>query len=218
MDKIRRIALVGNGATTRASDNFDGEIWTTASVAKILPRVDRVFEVHKEYDAVRLNGYKCPIMTDGVKVDLPASVDLEIDNLVNIFGPIFQFSFDYMMAHVLDCHMRDIEIGVDEHIEITTYGIDLTTDTEYNKFRQSFLYWIGYLRGAGITVNISPGSAILNRKWVYCHNRDEIDERIGGLEKIGLSRREEFEKKEDEARLNLAFSNGFLQAIEELRK
>jgi hypothetical protein len=217
VDKVRRIALVGNGATTRASDGFEGEIWTTASVAKILPRVDRVFEVHKEYDAARLNGYKCPIMTDGFKDDISACEDLYIDALVKDHGPMFQFSFDYMMAYALDCLLRDIENGVEKHIEVTTYGIDLTTDSEYNQFRQSFFYWIGMLRGSGITVNISQGSAIFSRRWVYCHERDEIAEASAKLIKSVTPKIAEFETRADEARLGVAFANGYKQCAEDMR-
>ena len=177
MEKIRRIALVGNGATTRDSDGFDGEIWTTASVAKILPRVDRIFELHvvtdPSYDAARMNGYKCPVMMNGPHPDIHLCEDLRIDFLVEEYGPIFQFSFDYMMAFA---YIQAFEYG--EHIEITTYGIDLTTDMEYNKFRQSFYYWIGFLRGAGIPVNISQGSAILSEDWQYCHKKNHALERV----------------------------------------
>ena len=211
MGKVRRIALVGNGATTRASDGYDGEIWTTASVAKILPRVDRVFEVHKEYDAARLNGYKCPIMTDGVKADLAMSEDLAIDKLVHDCDPIFQFSFDYMLVYAL---MRKYEHG--ENIEINIYGVDLTTDSEYNQFRQSFFYWVGFLRGAGIKVIISQGSAIFNRRWVYCHERDEIAEASIKLSSLASKKVEDYREKEDEARLGVAYSNGYNQCAIDL--
>ena len=215
MDKIRRIALVGNGATTRASDGFDGEIWTTASVAKILPRVDRVFEVHSVYDAARLNGYGCPIMMLDRVVDVERSYPLGVDRLVRIYGPMFQFSFDYMMACALEDHLSAM-IDDGKHIEITTYGIDLTTDTEYNQFRQSFYYWVGMLRGAGITVNISPGSAIFNRRWVYCHERDELAEAANKLLAAADVKAREYSEKEDDARLGAAFSNGYRQCALDL--
>lgn len=194
------IAIVGNGTTTRGSDNFDGQIWTTASVAKILPRVDKVFEVHKVYDAKRLNGYKCPVMTDGEITDLDGSRDLEIDALTEKYGGIFQFSFDYMMAHA-------VEIGVKK---ITLYGIDLTHNTEYGKFRQSFFYWVGFCRGAGIEVVISDGSLIFNRKWVY-PRRDELEDVAKKLALLADEKIAEFEQKTEDARLELAYSNGYKQ-------
>jgi hypothetical protein len=211
VDKVRRIALVGNGATTRQSDNFAGEIWTTAKNAFSLPRVDRIFEVHKEYDAGRLNGYTCPVMTDGVKADIENSEDLGIDWMVQKYGPVFQFSYDYMLALIYD--LPDSER---EHIEITTYGIDLTTDTEYNQFRQSFFYWIGMLRGSGVTVNISQGSAIFNRRWVYCHERDDMHDVSEVLLKRADPKIEEWESKADEARLGIAFANGYKQCATDL--
>jgi len=213
MDKIRRIALVGNGATTRASDGFDGEIWTTASVAKILPRVDRVFEVHKEYDAARLNKSDAVIMVDGYKEDIKYSEDLDIDNLVNKYGPIFQFSFDYMMAYALETNARG-----NEHIEITTYGIDLATNDEYNQFRQSFYYWVGLLRGSGIKVNISTGSAIFSEDWQYCHKSDLRLERV--KERIALIDNKLAEAKEQ---LDMAASradrlNGYRECLDDLSR
>jgi hypothetical protein len=195
-----KIAIVGNGTTTRESDNFDGQIWTTASVAKILPRVDKVFEVHKEYDAKRLNGYKCPVMTDGEKSDIDESRDLDIDGMAERHGAIFQFSFDYMLAHAVD-------IGVKS---ITLYGIDLTHDSEYGKFRQSFFYWVGFCRGRGITVDISEGSLIFNRRWVY-PRRDELADVAKKLAETAEAKIKEFEEKTDDARLQLAYSNGYRQ-------
>jgi len=203
MEKARRIALVGNGATTRQSDNFDGEIWTTASVAKILPRVDRVFEVHSTYDAPRLNGYGVPVMTDGRRADLLKCEPLPIEEMVKEYGAMFQFSFDYMAAFILR--------GKNKPTEVVTYGIDLTSDTEYNQFRQSFYYWIGMLRGSGIPVKISLGSAIFNRRWVYCHERDEIAEVSKKLLSMVENKVEEFEQETDDARMKLAASQGYRQ-------
>jgi hypothetical protein len=205
VDKVRRIAFVGNGATTRDSDGFDGEIWTTASVAKILPRVDRIFEVHKEYDAARLNGYNCPVMMDGKHSDIKRCEDLEIDKLVSTFGPVYQFSFDYMAALALQIFKSGI------YIEVATYGIDLTTDTEYSDFRQSFFYWVGMLRGSGVRVDISQGSAILNRRWVYCHERDELAEVSRKLLRIADKKVSELEDETDDARIKLAASQGYRQ-------
>jgi len=208
VEKVRRIALVGNGTTTRQSDNFDGEIWTTASVAKILPRVDRVFEMHKEYDAARLNGYGCPILTDGPKADLLDCWPLPIDEMVRKYGPMFQFSFDYMAAFIL--------YGKKKVSEVVLYGIDLTTDTEYNQFRQSFYYWIGMLRGSGIPVTVSQGSAIFSRRWVYCHERDEIAEASIKLGKLADDKIEEYAGMADEEQMKLAYSNGYKQCAVDL--
>lgn len=198
----RRIALVGNGKTTRQSDGFDGEIWTTASVAKILPKVDRVFEVHAAIDAPRLAGYKCPIMMDGARpASIPLSEDLRIDELVRKHGAMFQFSYDYMAAFALESGIKDI----------TLFGIDLATDEEYERKRQSFYYWVGMLRGSGATVTVSEGSSILSRRWVYCHERDTLSETGDRLGRYADEKLAEWREKEDEARLAVAFSNGYKQ-------
>lgn len=211
MDKVRRIAVVGNGTTTRESDGFDGEIWTTAKVAFTLPRVDRIFEVHKSYDAAKINECNCIAMTNGVKPDIPKSEDLRIDLMVQMYGPMYQFSFDYMLALIYD-----FRTSTKKPIEVTLYGIDLATDTEYYQYRQSFYYWIGILRGAGIPVTVSKGSSILNRRWVYCHERDEISEISASLIKRVDPKIEEWVAKDDEARLGIAFANGYKQCATDL--
>lgn len=202
-----RIALVGNGTTTKQSEGFDGKIWTTASVAKILPRVDCVFEVHETYDAKRLSGYGCPVISDGILPDVKNSIDLGIDALVKKHGPIFQFSYDYMMAFALEQGIKDI----------TLFGIDLSTEEEYRVKRLSFYYWIGMLRGSGAKVEISKGSKILNRRWVYCHEQDSIAETGAELERLADSKIAEWEGKQDEARLNVAYSNGYKQCAIDMR-
>lgn len=205
---MHRIALVGNGRTTKDSAGFDGEIWTTASVSKILPKVDRIFEVHDKYDASRLNSLNCPVMMDGAHKDIQICEDLEIDSLVNRFGPVFQFSFDYMMAYAI---LKDVS-------EIWLYGIDLTTDTEYADFRQSFFYWVGMARGMGIAVNVSEGSLIFNRRWVYCHERDPVSDVAERLIAAADEHLEQFKKDEDEARLHVAFSNGYKQCAQDIKR
>ena len=146
-------------------------------------------------------------MTDGEKPDLEESRDLEIDDLCDRYGPVFQFSFDYMMAHA-------VSIGVKR---ISLFGIDLSHDSEYGKFRQSFFYWVGYCRGRGIVVDISDGSLIFNRKWVY-PRRDELEEVATKLEKLADERVEEWKAKEDEARLTLAYSNGYKQCAQDMTR
>jgi hypothetical protein len=138
-------------------------------------------------------------------------VDLNIDDMTAKYGPIYQFSFDYMLAYALFTRAEK------EHIEITTYGIDLTTDSEYNQFRQSFFYWIGMLRGSGIKVDISQGSAIFNRRWVYCHERDEIQELARKLIARGEERSMKYQDEEAAAHERIAFSNGYRQCAIDMR-
>lgn len=208
MDKIRRIALVGNGATTRASDNFEGEIWTTASVAKILPRVDRVFEVHKEYDAPRLNGYDCPIIMNGPHSDIKHCVDLGIGELVAEYGPIFQFSYDYMMAHAMEARIKDI----------TLFGIDLATDDEYEHMRLSFYYWIGVLRGSGATVRVSEGSAILQGDWQYCHKANRVRDWVNARIPLIRDKLAEAEDNRDVAASRADQFRGYREALEDMSR
>jgi hypothetical protein len=211
--QMKRIAIVGNGATTRASDGFDGEIWTTGSVAKILPHVDKVFEVHKKgidisYDADRLNSYGCTIMTDGIYPDIKYSVDLCIDLLVIKYRPMFQFSYDYMMAHALDIGIKDI----------TLYGIDLLTDIEHNEYIKSFLYWIGRAEGSGVSVKVSEGSLILSQDWQYCHRRNYLLERVKERIKFIEGKLEEANNTLDNSATNVDRIKGYREALSDIAR
>jgi hypothetical protein len=208
VDKVRRIALVGNGATTRASDNFEGEIWTTASVAKILPKIDRVFEVHKVYDAARLNGYGCPILMDGPHPDVKHCVDLRIDELVATHGPLFQFSYDYMLAYALEEGIKDISL----------FGIDLATDDEYEHMRLSFYYWIGMLRGSGATVRVSEGSAILQGDWQYCHKANRVRDWVNARVPLIRDKLAEAENERDVAASKADQFKGYREALEDMSR
>ena len=72
------------------------------------------------------------------------------------------------------------------------------------------------LRGSGITVNISQGSAIFNRRWVYCHERDEISEYskklLGDAEKTIAK----YEEMGEEAAQKAAFAQGYKQCAIDL--
>lgn len=210
MIEQKRIALVGNGTTTRQSDGFDGDIWTTASVAKILPRVDLVFEIHKKgedasYDPDRLNSYGCPIMTDGVYSELKHSVDLGIDSLVKKYRPVFQFSYDYMMAYALETVVK----------HITLFGIDLATEQEYTRYQRSFLYWIGRAEGSGVTVEVSEGSLILSQDWQYCHKKNFPKERLNNRMKLIQEKQAESDRLLDEAVSRSEWLRGYRECLEE---
>lgn len=216
MDKVRRIALVGNGVTTRASDGFAGEIWCTSSVAKILPRVDRVFEVHvvtdPSYDAARMNGYKCPIMMDGPHPDIALCEDLKIDYLAAKYRPMFQFSYDYMMAYALDTMQKN------EHMEITLYGIDLLTEMEYNSMQKSFLYWIGRAEGSGVTVTASEGSLILSQNWQYCHRKNHALERVTKRMEFIDGKMSESNANLDTAASQVDYLKGYRACLEDMAR
>jgi hypothetical protein len=147
-------------------------------------------------------------MMDGTDEGIALSEDLDIDALVEKYGPMFQFSYDYMMAYALNSGVKDI----------TLFGVDLASEEEYRIKRLSFYYWVGMLRGSGATVTVSAGSLILNRKWVYCHERDVLSETGAKLEKLADEKLAEWQAKEDEARLAVAFSNGYKQCAQDMTR
>jgi hypothetical protein len=158
-----RLAIVGGGNTVKDApfDNPLYDIWTTASIAKTLPRVTTIFEFHSG------EGLQDPSVYAKASEVIYTS-DFPIGQMVAHYGKIFPSSMNLIMAYAIDKGYKHIEL----------YGVDMALDSEYERFRPSFLYLIGYARGAGITVEISEGSVLMADEKTYCYERDIVRERI----------------------------------------
>jgi hypothetical protein len=138
-------------------------IWTTASVAQNIPRVDRVFEIHDGvYPAEKLNGFNCPIMMKEVDALIPLSERFPIEELYDMFGHIFNGSMEMILAFSWLMGYNTIEL----------YGIDFATDDEVNR-RMMFMYCKGKIEGMGGRVIISPGSQLIDVCKTYQYDPDD---------------------------------------------
>jgi hypothetical protein len=147
-------------------NNPSCEIWTTASVAKSLPRVDKIFEFHDE------NAWQ-----DKSVYDRAANViyrkDFPIDKLAAKYGEIFNSSMTMILAYA-------VEQGY-EYIDL--YGVDNALDQEYAMFRPMFLYMLGIAKGQGVKIHISKGSLILHPEKRYGYERDYAREKIESMKR-----------------------------------
>lgn len=163
-DKMR-LCIVGNGCTRDMAPFHDPDalIWTTASVAQNLPRVDRIFEIHNGvYSADKLNSYGCPVEMKEVDPDVPASVRFPIEALYDMFGHIFNGSMEMILAYSWIMGYDCIEL----------YGIDFATEEEVNR-RMMFMYCKGRIEGMGGRVIISPGSQLVDVCNTYQYDTDD---------------------------------------------
>jgi hypothetical protein len=163
-----RLAIVGGGNTMLRAPYADMtyDIWTTASIAKDLPRVSRIFEFH-DSDA------RQPEAVYEKATDVMYRDDFPVHELEKKYGKIFPSSMNLILAY-------GMELG---YKHITLYGVDMAQDSEYARFRPSFLYLVGYARGAGVTVEISEGSALMAPERTYCYEYDIVRERIQKIER-----------------------------------
>lgn len=160
-----RLCIVGNGCTRDHApfDDLDALIWTTASVAQNLPRVDRIFEIHDGvYPADKLNSFGCPVMMKEENPEIQASQRFPIEALYDMFGHIFNGSMEMILAYSWIMGYDCIEL----------YGIDFATEEEVNR-RFMFMYCKGKIEGMGGRVLISPGSQLVDVCKTYQYDPDD---------------------------------------------
>ena len=168
-----KIALVGNGLTRDSAPFNDRswQIWTTGSVAKILPRANEVFDIHG--DGVQpddvLNGLDVwSIWLKEKRETIHRSQTFDIERLIDRFGKIFNCSMTMMLAEAI---RRNAD-------KIALYGVDFAEGYE-PEFRVTFVYLLGIARGMGIDVDISPGSLLFGDYHTYQY--DAPDARVAAL-------------------------------------
>lgn len=149
-----RLCIVGNGVTRDQApfDDMECEIWTTASVAQNIPRVTRIFEIHDGiYPSDKLNSFGCPVMMKEESNEIPSSEVFPIDDLKEMFGPVFNGTISMILAYSWLMGYNTIEL----------YGIDFSSEDEINR-RMMFMYVKGRIEGMGGRVIISPGSHLVD--------------------------------------------------------
>lgn len=163
-----KLAIVGGGNTWADAPFNDSsfDIWTTASVAKVLPRVSVIFEFH-DSDAMQ----DVSVYERAKKVYYKK--DFPIEEMAFAYGEVFNSSMTMMLAYANEF----------EYDEIILYGVDNALDEEYAKYRANFLYVLGYIRGMGRRVIISDGSMLMPSSKRYGYEKDYKQIRFDAMKK-----------------------------------
>ena len=168
-----RVAIVGYANTSRHLAPFDDpryEIWGLNQLYRFIPRADRWFEIHTEYNEAVVEGtdYEawvrtCPVplyMTHGFE-HIPNAVRFPIEEAMARFGDYFTSTIAYMFALAI---MEGFE-------EIAVYGIDLVVHGEYLFEKPCAEYYLGYAMARGVTVRIPEASALLKQTHRYGYQK-----------------------------------------------
>ena len=190
---MSHVAIVGGGNTMNDAPFNDPtcEIWTTASVAKSLPRVDKIFEFHEE-NAWQDKSVYAKASNVYYRNDFP------IDKLAAKYGEIFNSSMTMILAYAVDQGYEYIDL----------YGIDNALENEYMKYRPQFLYMLGIAKGNGVKINVSKGSLILTPAKRYCYEKDHKQEKIDAMELDYI----ENQKRVDELRMRGEWMRGAIDS------
>lgn len=161
----KKLCIVGNGVTRDLAPYFDHEalIWTTASVAQNIPRVDCVFEIHDGvYDAAFLTKFDCTVMMKSKDPKIKKSEKFPLDKLIYHFGSVFNGTISMILAYAWIAGYRDVWL----------YGVDFSTEEEINR-RMMFMYVKGMFEGKGGAVHISPGSHLTDKCLIYQYDKSD---------------------------------------------
>lgn len=166
-----RVAIVGTAPSWVEApfSDPDVEVWGQNGCWRLLPRVDRFFEMHTPaveasfaewYGAEYVDWLKsasCPVYMAEAVDWVPKSVDFPITEAAAYFGEVFASTVGYMVALAIRLDFRTIEL----------YGIDMIGTGEYLMQREWLQRLLGEALGRGITVKMVDGCPLSGLSYRY---------------------------------------------------
>jgi len=163
----RKVAIIGFAASSMELapvNDPSWDIWGLNQLWQVLPRWDVWFELHPKHRIEQhaahhawLQQQEKPIVMQEKFADIPASIALPKDELVKHFGDYFTSSIAWMIALAI----------TQEYKTIGVWGVDMLGEGEYAYQRACCDYWIGFARGAGVTIHIPDESALAKGLGLY---------------------------------------------------
>jgi hypothetical protein len=231
---MKSVALVGFCTTTLpfALQSKADEFWTINHAFKWLehgeiPRIDRLFEIHKpdwytrkeiqasvEYTAWLKKPHPFPIYMEEMQPDVPACVRYPIEEVKAMFKHIqrldgtpinfYTSSFSYLMGLAILEEIPRIEI----------YGFDMASGTEYEYQMPGGTYMVGFAGGRGLDVVIPKESGMCRAKmYGYEAVPSIITSRMKELKRFYQDKQEEYKSKA--AKLREKYNHGELKLQEQ---
>lgn len=194
----KQFAICGFAGSTRAMvpvNDPTWEVWGLNQLYRHLPRADRWFDIHWNWDKETVPGtdYRgwvkdcgIPFYMIGTQPDLPTTVRFPIERLMQTQGAdYFTSTIAFMLALAVD----EIDQAVDRRVRagelqpaaslsqalqalyaeyaIAIFGVDLVVGEEYFWQKACAEYWCGVASGKGIRVIIPPQSALCKQLYRY---------------------------------------------------
>ena len=199
--KREKVAIIGFAPSWKegfANQSDDCEIWCLNEMYKVAPeiknfRADRWFEIHdltspskntKEHQSF-LQTCTVPVYVQKKYDHLPNAIVFPFEEMFKHFSDkgisgsrYFTSSIAYFIAYAIFLEFKEISI----------FGVDMATNSEYQGQRNCVEYWIAIAEGMGIKVYIPPSSDLLKCTQLYAiessnKNRTWIKTQVGELKK-----------------------------------
>jgi hypothetical protein len=205
-----KVAIVGFAQSSMAMAPFNDptwSIWAMNQLYRRIPRADRWFEIHKNWDEHVVEGTdhfgwlsKAPIpvyMVDRIP-GITNSVKFPLERVMQGHIDYFTSSVAFMLALAIQEGFK--EIGL--------WGIDLIVGDEYFYQKACCEFWIGTAHGKGITVTLPPTTALCRQSHRYGYQSEP--ESLINLSELA-KRRQGLLDERQKAIVNLANLDGALQ-------
>lgn len=149
------------------------EIWAIAHacLGDPLPKVDRIFEIHKWDEVVKWGSPQAwamhpaaPVYLQSAREDVPNSRSFPFDYIISKFQ-IFE---DRSEANMTNSISWMIALAIDEGFEeIHIYGVNMSHHTEYGSQKPSCEYYMGLAKGMGIKIYVPKESDLMKSYFQY---------------------------------------------------
>lgn len=173
--KPKKVALLGTVPHKMMAPfaDKDFEIWAIAHacLGEPLPKVDRIFEVHKWDEVVKwgsLDAFtkhpNAPKYLIERHEEIPNSIAFPFKEVSEKFK-IFP---DRPESHMTNSISWMIALAILEGFEeIHIYGVNMSHHTEYGTQKPSCEYYLGLAKGLGIKIYVPPVSDLLKSNFLY---------------------------------------------------
>lgn len=211
----KKVAICGFASSSRDLAPFhdpEWEIWGLNQLYRHIPRADRWFEIHHNWNehvvegtdhAAWIRDSKIPIYMIETIPQYPATVRYPIERALKVA------QIDYFTSTVAFM----IALAIDEGFEmIGLWGIDLIVGTEYFHQKACCEFLLGIAAGRGIDIVIPPQSALLRQLYRYGYQSEPRSWPIARSEM--QKRHEELINQKGELVAKIRTLDGALQDVE----
>ena len=219
-----KIGIVGFATTHRFEAPFadpEWEIWGMNQLYRHIPRADRWFEIHENWDehvvegtdhAKWLREAAIPVYMVKTHEAFPWSVRYPIEELNILYSDYWTSSIAFMMGLAI-WELEKLP-GPPESKEIGLWGIDLIVEDEYFYQKACAEYFIGIACGKGFKVTIPTSSALCKAGYRYGYEKEPFT----GLITISelRARHKELSAKKEALIQNAYGMDGAIQQLESL--
>lgn len=183
-ERKKKVAIIGTVPHKLQApfNNPEFEIWAIAHacLGDPLPRVDRIFEIHKWDEVVKWGSPAAwamhptaPVYLQEARPDVPGSIAFPFDDLVKKFQ-IFEGRPEASMTNSISWQ---IALAIDEGFEeIHIYGVNMSHHTEYGTQKPSCEYYLGLAKGKGIKIYVPTESDLLKSYFLYGKDEEKQSE------------------------------------------